>query len=72
MWCGQKAREPFCKSCYGVIDGGTKASMRALFAHAAPRRALKLGIHTIERLQASGVPVRERRTLARAESEVQP
>ena len=70
MWCGGKGREPFCKRCYGLLGQDTKASMRALFAKASPRRAIKLGVRGLEELAASGVRVPERRTLHSAESEV--
>lgn len=69
LWCGLKAREPFCKRCYGFLDGATKLSMRTLFAKGAPRPALRLGVRCLEALGKSGVRVPERRT--KIESEVE-
>lgn len=69
-WCGAPCKEPFCKKCYGVIDAGTKASMRALIEKAAPKMARCLGLTRLEELKTSGAHgIPERRTERGAERE---
>ena len=60
-WCGQPACDPFCKRCYRLTEAETKASMRALFAQGWPKRAIRVVVHRLESLAASGVPVPARR-----------
>lgn len=68
-WCGEPARDPFCRRCYRLTDGETKASMRNLFALGWPKRAIRVGVHRLARLAASGVPVPARKQRLAAESE---